>query len=158
MIQPLDACILNPQHERACTRVFRAHADGLQERWIIRGDDDGDDECAEDIEDHQTPDEPPRCLRDIMSRRLALPCRNGDKFRAQHERKARSDQCGPEGQELPQRTEMWSRVALKSSWWSRPVMEIERMVLVRPTAKEEHCAEEGESEDGDDFQTGEPEL
>lgn len=56
MIEALDASVLDSQDERGCTRVFGARTDGLKETRVIRGNDDGDDERTENVEDYETVD------------------------------------------------------------------------------------------------------
>lgn len=138
-----DAGALDAQDERAGACVFGAGADGLEEVWVVGGDSDGDDERAEDVEDDEAIDESFGRFRDIPSRCLALASGNRNKFRTQHERKARSDKGCPESENFADIAEAGFRIAFESARML-PVAEAEP-VVVGAAAEEEDDAEDDEA-------------
>lgn len=156
MVETLDARALDPQHEGAGASILSAPADRLQQVRIVGGDSHGDDQGAEDIEDHEAIDEPLARLRDVSSRRLALTCGDGDEFGSQHEGEAGSDQAGPERQESSHVSKTGVGIAFEGTRML-PVAETET-VVAGATTEEEDDAEDDEAEDSEDLDGGEPEF
>lgn len=156
MVETSDAGTLNTQHKGAGTSILRAFADRLQQFRIGGRDNHGNDEGAEDIEDHEAIDEPLARLRDVSSRRLALTRGNGDEFRSEHERETRSDETGPERQEFSRVSETGVGIAFEGTGML-PVAETDTVVSGAAT-EEEDDAEDDETEDGEDLDGREPEF
>ncbi|KAG7856522.1 hypothetical protein KL919_004052 [Ogataea angusta] len=95
VVEHLDSGVLDTDHVWRAGSSAGSCVDGVHEPWVVRANNDSDDDDSDDVEEGQSVDESLARFRQVRSWGLGLGSTGGDQFRAENESKRTLDDSGP---------------------------------------------------------------